>query len=148
MISRTRAVMFAGALSLALAACGDDGGATTTAPPDPGTTQPDDTTTQPPTGDVGAWCSAVIEFDRFAAALPDPETDEEFYRNAAEIAPRFRVIANGAPAAIRAEAMIIAEGVEALAAGDEEPMFDEGFFEAFDAFDEFVFTACGYELES
>jgi hypothetical protein len=116
------------------AACGDDDGGATTAP-----------AVGP--GDRAAWCSAVIAFDAHLAGLPPADTAAEFYQQVADVLPMVRPLASGAPSDIRAEMSILVESFELIATGDQTPMFDPAYEEAFLTFEEYVLDECGYELE-
>lgn len=113
---------------VALAACGDDD-----APAGP--------------GDTASWCDAVIEFDTHLVSLPPADTLDEFYQQVADVLPMVRSLASGAPAEIRADMNVLAESFELIARGDESPMFDPAYEEAFDRFETYVGDECDYELQ-
>jgi ABC-type glycerol-3-phosphate transport system substrate-binding protein len=130
-------------------ACGDDAGTTTTPASETTTTAADVTTTTaatPVPGDATTWCAAVIDFDEFAAELPDATTTEEFDELVADILPRLRVLASGAPDAIRMDLSLIVESLEQYLDGDDTAIVGDDYFDAFDRFEEFVLDVCDYEL--
>jgi predicted small lipoprotein YifL len=131
-----------------LAACGDDTGTTTAPPSDTTTTAPGVTTTAaaPVPGDAAAWCAAVIDFDEFAAGLPDATTTEEFDALVAEILPGLRILASGAPDVIRTDLSLIVESLERYLGGDDTAIVGDDYFDAFTRFEEFVLDVCDYEL--
>lgn len=136
-------------LAVSMAACGDDTGTTTVPPSDTTTTAADTTTTSaatPAPGDAAAWCAAVIDFDEAAAELPDATTTEEFDALVAEILPGLRVLASGAPNAIRADLSLIVDSLEQYLGGDDTALVGDDYFDAFERFEEFVLDVCDYEL--
>jgi hypothetical protein len=133
-------------LVLGLAGCGDDDGTLDVLrdAADAGGTDEQPFTPVRPPGEADAWCDAYFDVEEFIDTLDPAFTEEEFQAVAAQILPAWSGLLTNAPAPVRDDIALIAEGFQRIAAGDldviEDPRYDEAFFRI----EDYVFELCGF----
>ncbi|MDT0276961.1 hypothetical protein [Blastococcus goldschmidtiae] len=151
-------------MAAALAACGtdDDGGEDTTAAGSTETTENTETTestettgtTESGSGDVDAFCSAVVDVETLSSQGPpvDPETAPPEELEAAmlefseQLEPSLEEAEETAPEEVSEDVdTLVSQIRQVLETGDDSMLISEEFLTADAAVDEYMIDNCGYE---
>ncbi|MGY2128115.1 hypothetical protein [Blastococcus sp. SYSU DS0617] len=145
-------------MAAALAACGtdDDGGEDTTAAGGTETTESTETTeaTESGSGDVDAFCSAVVEAETLSSQGPpvDPETAPPEELEAAmlefseQLEPSLEEAEETAPEEVSEDVDTLVRQIrQVLETGDDSMLISEEFLAADAAVDDYMIDNCGFE---